>query len=313
VQGPTGATGATGATGPVGPQGPAGVANLYGDGSDGIGSFGTVDWTLSPPASTLQFTNLTVSGMLTVPSGLVIRATGNVSITGQLVVAPNTNAGAGIGSSAATLGNNSVGLGGAAVSPLFARLGVSPGSAGGGIGPYTNSNVPNPAGGGGTVVIIALGSITIGATGTIRADGANGNAAVPSTSIGGGGGGGGVIILASKTGITNGGTISAVGGKGADALAGATGSAPSGGGGGGVVNLLAPTITNGAINVSGGAAGSGTNSNANTAFGGGGGGSGGAGGNSGNIGTNAAAGGTGSIYTKVTSDPSPLFVSPVHR
>src|SRR5690606_37365679 len=106
-----------------------------------------------------------------------------------------------IGSSAAVLGNNNVGVGGGAASPLFARLGVSPGPAGGGIGPFVNGGVQTPAGGGGTIVILAQGTITVGAGGAIRADGAVGVAAIPSTSNGGGGGGGGIIILASKTGI----------------------------------------------------------------------------------------------------------------
>jgi hypothetical protein len=316
LQGPTGATGAqglqgpTGATGPAGAAGPAGVANVYGDGSDGAGSFGTADWTSAPPASTLQFTNLTITGPLTVPSGLVIRATGNVTISGQIKVASNTNAGAGIGSSPAAVGNNSVAAGGGAVSPLFARLMVSPGPLGGGVGPFSDHNVSNPAGGGGTIVIVAAGSITINASGSIRADGDNGRPAVPSSSIGGGGGGGGVIVLASRTGITNNGVMTAVGGNGASALPDpSTGTGASGGGGGGVISLFAPAISVGTAMVNGGAAGSGTN--ATSGYGGGGGGSGGAGGSSGAA-TYATAGSPGMTFTKIMADPSYLFVAPVH-
>jgi hypothetical protein len=211
VAGPAGPAGPTGPTGAAGPQGAAGAANAYGDGSDGAGSFASADWTSAPPSNTLQFTTFTVTGTLVIPSGLIIRATGAVTISGSIVVAPNTTAGAGIGNSAALLGNNSVGTGGAATSPLFARLTVNPGSAGGGIGPFTNSNIPDPAGGGGTVVIIAGGPVSI-TGGAIQANGATGKPGVLNTSIGGGGGGGGVVVLASKTGITNGGTISVAGG-----------------------------------------------------------------------------------------------------
>jgi hypothetical protein len=310
VQGATGATGPQGVQGPTGAAGPAGIANVYGDGSDGAGSFGTVDWTSAPPASTLQFTNLTITGTLTVPSGLVIRATGNVTISGQIKVASNTNAGAGIGSSPAAVGNNSIAAGGGAVSPLFARLMVSPGPLGGGVGPFSDHNAANPAGGGGTIVIVAAGSITINATGSIRADGDNGRPAVPSSSIGGGGGGGGVIVLASRTGITNNGVMTALGGNGANALPDpSTGTGASGGGGGGVISLFAPVISVGTAIVNGGAAGSGIN--ATSGYGGGGGGSGGAGGSSGAA-TYATAGSPGMTFTKIMADPSYLFVAPVH-
>ncbi len=325
-QGATGSTGATGATGATGvgttgpagvagPAGPAGVANVYGDGSDGAGNFATADWTSSPPTNTLQFSSLTVTGTLTVPSGLVIRVTGPVSISGQIKIAPNTNAGAGIGSTAATLGNNSIGAGGAAVSALLARLMVNPGSAGGGIGPY-NFITPNNAGGGGTVVIVAAGAIAINSGGSIQANGSTGTPGVlfngSNGSVGGGGGGGGVIVLASKTSITNSGTLSATGGNGADALTDpVNGTGASGGGGGGVINLLAPAVTAGTLSVNGGSPGAGTNSGSLTGYGGGGGGSGGAGGKSGTS-VPATGGGIGLTFTKIMADPSTLFVAPVH-
>ena len=313
--GATGATGTNGSAGATGATGPAGVANLYGDGTDGAGTFATVDWNSTPPASTLQFTSLTVNGTLTVPSGLVIRATGNVVINGKIQVVTNTLAGAGIGRTEGVLGNNGIGTGGAATNPLFARTVLTPGPIGGGVGNFRNNSVSTPAGGGGTVVIVAGGSITIAAGGSINVDGAPGLPIISVTSNGGGGGGGGVVTLASKTSIAISGTISAIGGKGADAFPGATGSGASGGGGGGVVNLLAPAITAAAVNVNvnGGAAGGGTNLNANTGWGGGGGGSGGAGGNSGNNSTAATAGGTGLSFQKITTDPSTLFIAPMHR
>lgn len=320
AQGPVGATGATGAqgltgaagpagptgaTGPTGPTGPAGGA-IYGDGSDGAGSFGTADWVTSPPVSTLQFTTLSITGTLTVPSGLIIRATGNVTISGSIVVATNANAGQGIASSSAAIdasGGNVVAGGGATSSQLLARMLLNPGVIGGGIGPLTGG--AGNAGGGGTVVVLSVGSITISSGGSIHADGAAGGP-ISGTTTGGGGGGGGIIVLASKTSITNSGTLSAVGGAGAAAI---SGTSASGGGGGGIVNLLAPSVTSGTVTVAGGAAGSGSDS---AGFGGGGGGSAGAGGHS-NLGaTLATAGGTGLTFTKIMADPSTLFVPGVH-
>ncbi|MDR3387052.1 MAG: hypothetical protein P4L92_08380 [Rudaea sp.] len=308
VQGPAGATGATGATGA------AGAANVYGDGSDGAGSFATVDWTSTLPNTTLEFTTLNITGTLTIPSGLIIRATGNVTISGQIKVAPNVNAGAGIGASAAAIDSTSgtmIAKGGSALgNPMAARLMVNPGLAGGGISPYTLNGVAANAGGGGTVVIVAAGSISITNTGSIHADGANGNPVVASQSNGGGGGGGGIIVLASKTSVTNSGTLSAIGGTGANALAGATGGGASGGGGGGIINLLGPVVTPGIETVAGGAAGTGTNPQG-FGFGSGGGGSYGAGGNSGTA-TAATAGTAGQTFTKTATDPSSLFVGTVH-
>jgi hypothetical protein len=301
-QGPAGATGAIGATGAAGPQGGA----IYGDGSDGAGSFGTANWVSSPPSSTLQFTTLSITGTLTVPSGTVIRATGSVTISGSIVAATNANAGMGIGSSLAatdTLGSTSV-SGGAAINSLFARLLVNPGAVGGGIGPANGAGC-SIAAGGGTVVILAQGSITVNSGASIHADGQAGTSPSSCGGEGGGGGGGGIIVLASKTSITNNGTISAAGGAGANAVAGTSG---SGGGGGGIINLLAPSITAGTLTVAGGAAGSNAD---HSGFAGGGGGSGGAGGNSGAT-ANPTAGGTGLTFTKIMTDPSTLFVPSAH-
>jgi hypothetical protein len=89
-------------------------------------------------------------------------------------------------------------------------------------------------------------------------------------------------VIASRTGIVNSGTINARGGESTD-VAGAAGS--GGGGGGGIVHLLAPVITEGAIDVSGGPPGtvaSGVTSGTHTA-GAGGGGSGGNGGGGGGV------------------------------
>ncbi|HWB85169.1 MAG TPA: hypothetical protein VG675_13575 [Bryobacteraceae bacterium] len=302
-QGPTGLTGSSGPAGPAGPTGPAG-ASAYGDGSDGAGSFGTANWTTSPPASTLQFTTLSVTGTLTVPSGTIIRATGNVTISGNIVVATNPNAGQGIATTAATLGAaGTAGTGGTGVNSLLARMMLNPGAVGGGGGPLTGGGAVD-VGGGGTIVILAAGSITVSAGGSIHSDGAAGGP-INSNTIGGGGSGGGIIVLASQTSISNSGTISAAGGAGANSI---SGTSPSGGGGGGIVNLLAPSVSAGTITVAGGAAGTGGDTGG---FGGGGGASGGNGGNSGASGA-ATAGSAGLSFVKIMTDPSTLFVTSVH-
>jgi len=319
--GPTGPTGLNGSTGPSGPQGPtgnngsvgptgptgasSGGASIYGDGSDGAGSFSTANWTTSPPNTTLQFTTFSVTGTLTVPSGLIIRATGNVTISGQIVVAPSITNGAGIGSSLSVVdgtGGN-VAAGGGAVSTQRARTLVNP-SVGGGVGSAGPGAGSIIAGGGGTVVILAAGSITISGGGSIHADGANGQIGNTSTETGGGAGGGGVIVLASKTSITNSGTLSAIGGTGANAF---NGSNAGGGGGGGVVYLLGPTIAGGTVTVAGGGAGTNSAQASPGGYGSGGGGSAGAGGSSATNSTGATAGGTGLSLTKITGDPSTLF------
>ena len=308
--GAAGAAGAAGATGPAGPAGPAGSASINGDGSDGAGNITTtVDWTTSPPDSTLQFTTFTVSGTLTVPSGTIIRATGNVTISGQIIVKSNPNAGAGIGATLATTsGSAAIVAGGSGMaSRLLAGLLVNPGVAGGGVGGGTSAYA---GAGGGTVLILAEGSITIGGSGAVRADGGNGGLGIPSGSAyyaNGGGGGGGVVVLASRTSITNSGTLSAKGGTGANGYNDATiGLSASGGGGGGIVNLIAPAVTAGSTSVTGGAAGGDDNTVGWSSSGGG------SYGDGGQSGPSAAAGGAGHVFTKTTSDPTTLFVPAVH-
>jgi hypothetical protein len=259
----------------------------------------STDWTTNPPAGTLQFSSITINARatLTVPSGIVIRSTGAVTINGTIVVAPNPVFGSmGVSSAPATF----EGAGGTAVSPLLGRLIVNPGAQAGGYGAFDPSGGGPSAGlGGGSLVILAQGAITV--AGVIRADGAAGLQYSPSVTFFGGGGGGGIIVLASKTSISGGGTLSAQGG------AGATG---SGGGGGGIVIELAPGISaTPTPDVAGGAAG-GTNFSSEV---GGGGATGGNGGNSGNANGGAAtAGATGIAFQRVTVDPTGLFIAAGH-
>ena len=307
-----GTTGATGATGPIGNTGSTGTASIYGDGSDGVtpgvcAVTSNTNWVTSPPASSLQCTNFSVaSGVtLTIPSGLIIRATGSGTITGTITVQSNSTAGQGIASSAAGIDCNGTVRepGGGAINSLLAHLLVSPGQIGGGVGPIFGPGASGGAGGG-TVLLLVGGGLSI--TGTINANGSTGSAPT-GVQCGGGGGGGGVIGLVSGTSIVNGGTINANGGNGANAVTSV--SSAGGGGGGGLVFFLSPSNTLGAIFLSGGAAGSGADT---TGFASGGGGSGGAGGFSGGSAGSATSGGAGLIINKATSNPASLFVPTFH-
>jgi len=250
-----------------------------------------------------------------VPSGTVIRATGNVVISGQLLAASNPNAGNGIGTSSPgcdTTGTQQVSGGTGFGIPLIARLLVSPGMNGGGVGGC--AALGYGGNGGGTIVILAAGSIAINSGGSIKADGAG--AFEPEYGgYPGYNGGGGIIVLASRTSITNSGTLSAQGGKGGNATTtttgGPNGNQNMGAGGGGIINLLAPSITGaGTTNVNGGASGSSTEGN--HGYAGGGGGSYGAGSSAQDVDAGTYPGGTGALFTKITLDPSTLFVPVVH-
>jgi hypothetical protein len=292
--------------------------NIYGDGSDGdVTVSGTVDWSASPPAGTLQFHNLTINGALTVPSGLVIRASGIVTISGggSITVGPTTapypfrEFVKGISST-----NAFQGQGGIAPSTVLARQILKPGVYGGGAGSSDGQNGPGDdstgggGAGGGTLVILAAGNMAI--NGSITA---NGTAGVPDpiSSVGRGGGGAGVIVLTSRTSISNTGSINASGGAGTDGGGSGSSLFSAGGGGGGIVHFLAPVVTQGTVNVSGGAGGG--NNGTVSQFGqqGLGGAGGASGGNGGNEATDVIppqAGFLGKVFITIISDPATLFV-----
>ena len=301
------------------------LTNIYGDGSDGDLSVGAGDWNTSPPVNcpngtgstpcTLQFHNLTITGAVTVPSGLVIRATGTITITGSGSITINTTTPAVAGRPLVQGVSTSVptpSLGGIAPSAVLARQIVKPGVFGGGAGSSdsgggVDDTIPSGAGGG-TLVILAAGGVTIG--GSITADGTGGIFDATNL-VGRGGGGGGVVVIASRTSITNTGTINARGGVGSDGLNPFSTVRAAGGGGGGIVNLLAPVISQGSINVNGGAGGANNgmfDAGNSGGFGGAGGASGGNGGNEGDINNSPTAGGTGRIFATITTDPANLFV-----
>jgi hypothetical protein len=332
--GPTGATGATGANGTVSSLGVGTVttggttgsvsiggsasvptinvnfpvSSVYGDGSDstttGVCSItSNTNWVNSPPTSGIQCTNFSVSNgtTLTVSSGTKIRATGTVTIAGSIVVV----AGGAQGLSVTSPDQN--GSAGIAL-PIFSQRRIlNPGVFGGGNGGSFAYSTGTYGKGGGGLMIFAAGTITV--SGSIHADGTNGTNADGAESCGGGGGG--IIILASKTSISNTGTLSAIGGNGGDSNANV---AASGGGGGGIIHLLAPSgqIATGTATVAGGGAGNASGAGTYYAFGGG-----ASGGNGGNgtcptglcsIGLTVGVGGTGNVFTTSASDPATLLL-----
>jgi hypothetical protein len=250
----------------------------------------------------VQCTNFSVASgqTLTVPSGTVIHATGTVTITGTLTVGDGSvAAGGGLGWVAfqATQSLNSGASQGIAFSSFGLRKLLKPGPLGGGPGgTFTGYGGI----GGGSVVIVASGAISI--TGTINANGSNGSGDSNNFAIGGGGGG--IVILASKTSISNTGTINAKGGNGFPASSGNV--SPSGGGGGGLIHFLSPSNTVGTATVTGGSGGTGSDVDTG-AFGGGAGA--GNGGDSGyaHSGT-AQAGSAGKVFNTTVTDPATLLV-----
>jgi len=305
-----------GAQGPQGIPGPAGESSadaIWGDGGDGaLTVASSLDWSASPPAGTLQYSSITVNAgvTLTIPSGLVLRSTGAVTVNGTIQVRTNpVSLSIGVAASRPGAEGGSNATGGAALSPLLARLLVNPSADAGGWG---GGSAAYAGPGGGAVVLLAKGALAVSSSGAIRADGGNGLTASGGQNTGGGGAGG-VVVLASATSIANDGTISARGGAGGahypippaptdqDTSAG-------GGGGGGIVLQIAPSISGVAPSVTGGAAGTGAWS---VGYAGGGGACGGAGGRSGGPSGGATAGSTGIVSQRVTASPSSLFLSPV--
>jgi hypothetical protein len=233
--GPQGPQGLAGPQGLIGPQGVPGTLSFYGDGSDGALTISsTVDWTQSPPGGMLQFSSFTVTGTgaLTVPSGLVIRVTGDVNINGAITVAPSSvYSFYGGGGCAGFPPGNSTALPG--LNALKAR---------------TLLKEPPGQGGGGTITILAAGSILIGAGGSISAPGVNGATAVFNSVVLGQASAGGIVILASRTSVINNGTLNANGGNGANQTC--CSYAAGSGAGGWIIHLLGPSLFSGNVNVS---------------------------------------------------------------
>ncbi|WP_425117469.1 DUF7151 family protein [Archangium violaceum] len=333
--GPKGDTGTPGTPGGAGPQGPSGAVGLYGDGSAGALNLlngQTLDLTdpanvASLPAGlNTQFSTITISGVLTVPSGTLLRATGDITVngTGRIVVAQGVeDTGNGEAPQGVARTPASTYSGGQAISGLQAAQVLRPQVAGGGAGAriYAGDGA-NGGAGGGSLIIASGGSVRIISGASITANGQSGtNPGTAGASIlGTGGGAGGVIIVAAKGAITLAGTIQANGGNGADGFNGngGTGEGGGGGGGGGIIHLLsssAATITGSTV-VNGGNPGNNaaatTGSSITTA--GGGGACGGNGGNGGGFipGTatvvTATAGQPGQVLRTVAPAPENLLL-----
>lgn len=298
---------------------PPQISYGYGDGSDGaVTTVGGEDWGATPPGQSLQFTDLTINGTVSVPTGTVIYATGTVTINGTINVihtmaTPNVtdqfiNGFLGIAAdySGRTPLSGGGYLGGLARPSGQLRAMLHPGAGG-------QSVAQNPAGhwvlGGGVLTIRAAGGISISAAGTISAPGEDGQSGVPED--GESGAGGGFVILASKSNITNAGTINVRGGNASTTNAvGPDNRTSAGGGGGGIIHFLCPNAlaVAGACNVLGGVGGPAAAAGSNwPVFGGGA--SGGNGGNSSLAGSTVPGdnGSPGIIFRTQVADPAFLF------
>jgi hypothetical protein len=265
-----------------------------------------------------QFTNISISGTLIVPSGTVLRATGDVTVSGTITVAVGTeDTGNGPPHPGISRGVPGPIHGGTGVALLTAARLTDPGSEGGGAGDRTINATGGE--GGGSLVIAAQGSVSIPVGGSINANGINGVNTATTGDVGGpGGGAGGIIVIAAKGNLTVSGSIRANGGNGGAGFNGTTtgsnGVGGGGGGGGGIINLLSanPISVTGTVQASGGTAGADTVQVTHTAGSGGGacGGDGGDGGGSlvfsGPF-TAAQAGAAGHVIQRVVPAPENLL------
>jgi hypothetical protein len=327
TNGTNGINGTNGTNGTNGVDGADGSLRIYGDGSAGELHI-AADTTLEVP--NLQYTDILidVGVRLSVPGGTILRCTGTFRNRGTLSVAAEGNGtytdsnASGVltipsrnspvaahtarvasdGEFGASSTNLVGGLGGLSFNPNALRTILKPGVTGGGAGAGAGATSQG-AEGGGALTVLAGGSFSN--EGLIEANGTN-------ASGGAGGGAGRIIIIASKTSISNTSTITAIGGSGGNST---SSSAAGGGGAGGLVHLLAPSISAGALTLTGGAAGSTAvpvTANPRSAGGGGGacGGDGGYGSDlnasPGNSQGGASAGTVGKSFTTV-ADPTGLF------
>ncbi|HVG63016.1 MAG TPA: collagen-like protein [Hyalangium sp.] len=259
-----------GAQGSQGPQGPAGALAAFGDGSAGALSVSvgnTLDLSnptvvnAQPFRTNNQFSNISIAGTLIVPSGTILRATGDVTVSGTITVLQGAeDTGNGPPAPGVSRGVPGAFHGGTGVS-LFAAARMTkslPMAGGAGEGKIADG----PGGsGGGSLVVAAQGNVSIPVGGSITANGTNGVTTAVAGDIGGpGGGAGGIIVVAARGNITVGGTIRANGGNGGNAVnsnGGTTGAGGGGGGGGGIIHLASvnPIAVTGTVQANGGAPG----------------------------------------------------------
>ncbi|EER58588.1 collagen triple helix repeat protein, partial [Acidovorax delafieldii 2AN] len=300
----------------------------YGDGSAGalsVTSGQTLDLSTQAGFNSLnghhhlQFTTISIAGTLKVPSGTVLRAMGDVTVGGSILVLPGTSDAAmgqphpGIALAAAGLPQGGVGL-----PALAASLVKKPAAAAGGAG-YVPNALNTGGNGGGALVVLAGGNVIVASGGSIDASGIGAQNTASSGDVpGAGGGAGGILVLAARGGITVSGLLRANGGAGSSAFNGNAGNTQGvgagGGGGGGIIHFVAsssPSIT-GSVLANGGPAGFDQLLGTTALAGGGGGASGGTGGAGGamilGISQPAQAGSAGYMFTTVVPAPENLFI-----
>jgi Collagen triple helix repeat (20 copies) len=259
-----------GAQGTQGVPGASGALAVFGDGSGGalnvpvstaLDLSNTAVVNSQPFKTNLQFTTITVAGTLIVPSGTVLRATGDVVVTGTIAVQQGVeDTGGGHPPAGVARGAPGSFHGGTGIPLISASRVTRPGFAAGGAGDASVTAGTGGAGGG-SLVIATKGNVSIPSGGTIAANGTNGaTTATPGDFGGPGGGAGGIIVIAAKGNITVSGNLRANGGNGGNAVnsnGGTTGAGGGGGGGGGIIHLLStnPISVTGTVQANGGAPG----------------------------------------------------------
>ena len=298
------------------------AASIFGNGAGGaltVPAGTTLDWATTAviPA---QYSSITINGTLIVPSGIKLRCSGNVTVSGTInvVSAPNTQRTTGgekgIASSASFSNDVTWVAKKFPASSISSLINIPIYGGGSGAGGIMGES--NGGGGGGSFAVYASGNISVPSTGSVSANGADGVNTVPTANASGaGGGGGGLIVLVSKGTITIDGTLNANGGLGSSGFntisTGAT-RGGGGGGGGGVICLVAPAAPSvtGSILVNGGSGGAVFTAGAATSVGSNGGasgGDGGTGGVGGNSTVTATSGSAGLSQTIITSNPENLY------
>lgn len=226
------------------------LVGIFGDGSDGDFTYVT-SGTPYTIAREWNYNNLTIqSGATAKPAGFRLFVKGTLTNAGSFnddgLAATGLTAGValtarqylGAASAAGGAGRNTTGVGSAGsaiTSTSYGSTGVLPTGGNGGQADGVNTG---GAGGGATAGSARWASTLLIGRGATAFNGGSGgggggcNVGTGTATSGGGGSGGGDVWIAAKT-IVNSGTISAIGGKGADAVATGDGKAGGGGGGGG--------------------------------------------------------------------------------
>lgn len=252
------------------------MLGAFGDGSDGNFTYVT-SGTPYTIAREWNYADLTIQAGATVkPAGFRMFVRGTLSNAGSFnddgLSATGATQGAGLAarqflgaqSGAGGAGRNTtgVGTGGSAISSSsYGSLGVMP--TGGAGGQADGANLGGTAGGA-TPGSARWASLLVYGRGATAVNGGSGggaggcNVGTGTATSGGGGGGAGDVYIAARY-ITNTGTISAIGGKGGDAVATGDGKAGGGGGGGGghvgIVTMTPSTSIGGVVSAAGGVGG----------------------------------------------------------